>query len=128
MENFDEAPASPRRWRAGPSMLRVVLVSELVSAAVTVAIHVLFVPAGLGWRKLEHEGTVSVHGNNRPLTVHYPSRFTRPPSLTVEVAGPGSWFYRVDEQTESHFVITNTTVDKRDGTPVVLQVKWKSQG
>ncbi len=117
---------SPRRGH--PSTLRVVVVAAVVSALVTAALNFLLVPAGTGWRKLQHEGTVTVHGVNSPLKVYYPSAFGKPPSLSFEPAGTGNWFYRLEEQTESYFVITNTTVDARTREPQHLTIKWKATG
>lgn len=117
---------SPRRSR--PSTLRVVVVAAVVSALVTAALNFLLVPAGLGWRKLEHEGTVTVHGVNVPLKVEYPSGFARPPSLSFEPVGSGNWFYTLNEQTATHFVITNTTVDAATREPRHLTIEWKATG
>jgi hypothetical protein len=106
----------------------VIVVAVVVSAVVTVALNFVLVPGGMGWRKLEHAGTVTVHGINVPLKVHYPSAFANPPSLSFEPVGSGDWFYHLDEQTESYFVITNRTVDARTREPRHLTVKWKATG
>jgi hypothetical protein len=117
---------APRRSR--PSTLRVIVVAAVVSILVTVVLNFVLVPAGMGWRKLEHEGTVTVHGVNAPLKVHYPSSFARPPSLSIEPVGNDDWFWQLDEQTESYFVITNRTVKRATGQPVHLHIKWKATG
>jgi hypothetical protein len=117
---------APRRRLLGPVFLSA-LVSLLVSGGVVLAMQFLFVPSGAGWRRLVHEGAVSVPGN-QPFKVHYPSSFARPPSLLLDAQGAGDWYYRIDEQTEDHFVITNTTVNSRTNTPVILQLKWRAEG
>jgi hypothetical protein len=118
-------PAPPRpRSRTG----LVVIVAVVVSALTTLALNFVLVPGGVGWRKLEHEGTVSVNGINAPLTVQYPSKFAGPPSLTIEPVGNDVWFYSVTERTENYFIITNTTVNKHTGEPVHLTIKWKATG
>jgi hypothetical protein len=122
----ERAPVRPVRPRA--PVLPAVLASVLTSALVTVGLHFVLVPGGVGWRKLEHEGTVTVHGNNAPLKVEYPSSFARPPSLDIEALGNDVWFYRIAEQTNTHFVIVNTTVNARTQTPVALRIKWKASG
>lgn len=116
----------PKRGRL--STVRVMVVAAVVSALVTLVLNVLLVPAGMGWRKLEHEGTVTVHGVKVPLKVHYPSAFAKPPSLSFEPVGSGSWFYQIEEQTESYFVITNTTVNAQTREPMHLTIKWKAMG
>src|SRR4051812_48524322 len=126
MMHPEEVPPWDERHlrRSGPSLLTVVMVSAVVAVAVTLALNFVLVPGGVGWRKLEHEGEVTVHGNNIPVTVTYPSSFSKPPSLTIEVPPQESWFYQMQEQTESHFVIVNTTVDRATGTPRALHIKW----
>jgi hypothetical protein len=110
------------------STLRVVVVAAVVSILVTLVLNFVLVPAGMGWRKLEHEATVTVHGINAPLKVTYPSAFARPPSLSFDPVGSGTWYYTLNEQTESYFVITNTTVDARTREPRHLTIKWKATG
>src|SRR5215212_3659835 len=85
---------SPRPSRT--PWVRIAVLSAVVSGLVSAALNVLLVPSGVGWRKLEHEGTVLVHGVNIPQKVHYPSPFSKPPSLQIEPVQSGSWFWRVE--------------------------------
>ena len=48
--------------------------------------------------------------------------------LLIEPLQGGSWFYRIEAQTESYFVIVNTTVDARTREPKHLMVRWKATG
>lgn len=113
--------------RRAPSLRVTVLVAALVSAAVTLGLQFVLVPGGVGWRRLAHEGTVTVPGG-KPFTVRYPSAFARPPSLVLEALGNDAWFYGIDEQTEDHFTVTNTTVRKDSGVPVMMTLRWRAEG
>jgi hypothetical protein len=123
----EERPAPPRA-RLGMVIFLSMLVSVLASVLVTIGLNMLLVPGGVGWRKLQHEGTVTVHGVNNPLKVHYPSPFSKPPSLHIEPTQQGEWFYQINEQTESYFVIVNTTVDANTGGARHLSIKWTATG
>jgi hypothetical protein len=121
-----ERAAVPRRSPLG-TVLVAGLVALAVSAVVTVGLQFVLVPSGVGWRRLVHEGTVTVPGG-KPFTVHYPSSFARPPSLSLEPVGNDQWFYSIDEQTADHFTVTNTTVRRDSGTPVMLTLRWRAEG
>lgn len=121
-----QPPPLPRR-RSGPGVVLNALVAGVVAAVVTVALHFVVVPRGIGWRHLTHEGTVTVPGG-QPFTVRYPSSFAHPPSLSLEAVGNDFWFYRIDEQTADHFTVTNTTVRKDSGIPVMMTLRWKAEG
>lgn len=125
----DDYPADrPARRPSGcGQLLLAALVGAVVSAVITVALNYILVPGGVGWRKMTQEGTVTVPGG-QPWTVWYPSTFTKAPSLSLEAQGNDVWFYQINEATSDHFTITNTTVQKGTGTPVLLTLKWKAEG
>lgn len=126
---FDESDAFSRgRKRQRAPVWVPALVALFVSAAVTLGLNFVLVPSGVGWRKLVHEGETTVHGLNIPQKIHFPSTFTKPPSLLIEPTKQGDWFWRIEELTESYFVIANTTVNAQSKEPVHLQIKWKAQG
>jgi hypothetical protein len=125
---YEEKPEPRRPARPRSRLWPVILVAAVVSAVVTVGLNLLLVPSGVGWRKLEHEGQAVVHGVNQPLKIHYPSSFSKPPSLFIEPVQNGNWFYRIAEQTESYFVIVNTTVDAHTEEPKHLGIRWKASG
>ena len=108
-------------------LLSAALVSTVVTALVTVALNWLLVPSGVGWKRLEYEGTVTVPFNQR-FKVDYPGNFATKPSLHLEPVGPDVWFYSLDETTNSHFTVTNTTVDGRTGQGKYLTLRWKATG
>ena len=59
---FDDRNRRYPTARSGPSWWAVALISAIVSGLVAVGLNVVLVPAGVGWRNLEHEGSVTVHG------------------------------------------------------------------